>query len=88
MTKKELLLRDIADIQQSYDRVAEAAEPVHKANILDFEGEFLDSIKCLIFDLVNVIDPSEALHDYLRHHKTTPDQVADAILAWRGENDR
>ena len=88
MTKKELLLRDIADIDGAYNRVAEAAGPVHQANILDFDGEFLDSIKCLIFDLVNVIDPSEALHDYLRHHKTTPDQVADAILAWRGENDR
>ena len=88
MTKKELLLRDIADIDGAYNRVAEAAEPVHKANILDFEGEFLDSIKCLIFDLVNVIDPSEALHDYLRHHKTTPDHVADAILAWRAENER
>ena len=88
MTKKEQILRDIADIDGAYNRVAEAAEPVHKANILDFEGEFLDSIKCLIFDLVNIIDPSEALHDYLRHHKTTPDQVADAILAWRAENER
>ena len=88
MTKKQRILRDIADIDGAYNRVAEAAEPVHKANILDFEGEFLDSIKCLIFDLVNVIDPSEALHNYLRHHKTTPDQVADAILAWRAENER
>ena len=87
MTKKELLLRDIADIQRSYDRLAEAAEIAHKANILDFDGEFLDSNKCLIWDLVNVIDPSESLADYLRHHKTTPDQVADAILAWRGENE-
>ena len=88
MTKKERILRDIADIDGAYNRVSEAAEPVHKANILDFEGEFLDSIKCLIFDLVNVIDPSEALHDYLRHHKTTPDQVANTILRWRAENDR
>ena len=87
MTKKELLLRDIADIDGAYNRVAEAAEPVHKANILDFDGEFLDSIACLIADLVNIIDPSEALHDYLRHHKTTPDQEADAILAWRAKNE-
>ena len=88
MTKKELLLRDIADIQRSYDRVADAAEPVHKANILDFDGEFLDSIKCLIFDLVAVIDPTQTLYDHLRYRKTTADQVADAILAWRAENDR
>lgn len=87
MTKKELLLRDIADIDDAWKRAAEAAEPVHKANILDFDGEFLDSIACLIADLVNIIDPSEALHDYLRHHKTTPDQVADAILAWRAKNE-
>ena len=88
MTKKELLLRDIADIDGAYNRVAEAADPVHKANILDFDGEFLDSIKCLIFDLVAVIDPTQTLYDYLRYRKTTPDQVADAILAWRGEDDR
>ena len=87
MTKKELLLRDIADIQRSYDRLAEAAETVHQANILDFDGEFLDSIKCLIFDLVAVIDPTQTLYDYLKYHKTTPDQVADAILAWRAENE-
>lgn len=87
MTKKQQIIRDIADIQRSYDRLAEASELAHKANILDFEGEFLDSIKCLIFDLVAVIDPTQTLYDYLRYHKTTPDQVADAILAWRGEND-
>jgi len=87
MTKKELLLRDIADIERSFDRLGEAAELVCKAGILDFDGEFMDSNKCLIWDLVNVIDPSETLADYLRYRKTTPDQVADAILAWRAEND-
>lgn len=87
MTKKQRIIRDIADIERSFDRLGEAAELVHKANILDFDGEFLDSNKCLIWDLVNVIDPSESLADYLRYRKTTPDQVADAILAWRVEND-
>jgi hypothetical protein len=87
MTKKQRVLRDIADIERAYDRLSEAAEIAHKANILDFDGEFLDANKCLIWDLVNVIDPSESLADYLRYHKTTPDQVADAILTWRGEND-
>jgi len=87
MTKKQRIIRDIADIERSFDRLGEAAELVHKANILDFDGEFLDSNKCLIWDLVNVIDPSESLADYLRYRKTTPDQVADAILKWRAEND-
>ena len=87
MTKKELLLRDIADIERSFDRLGEAAELARKASILDFDGEFLDSNKCLIWDLVNVIDPSETLADYLRYRKTTPDQVADAMLKWRAEND-
>jgi hypothetical protein len=85
MTKKQLLLRDIADIERAFDRLGEAAELAHKANILDFDGEFLDSNKCLIWDLVNVIDPSETLADYLRYRKTTPDHVADAILKWRAE---
>ena len=88
MTKKEQILRDIADIDGAWKRAKKATESVKKADILDFDGEFFDSLTCLIADLVNVIDPSEALHDYLRHHKTTPDQVADAILTWRGENDR
>lgn len=88
MTKKQRILRDIADIERAYDRLAEAAELARKASILDFEGEFLDSNKCLIWDLVNVIDPSECLADYLRYRKTTTDQVADAILAWRAENER
>jgi hypothetical protein len=87
MTKKQRILRDIADIEKAYDRLAEAAELALKASILDFDGEFMDSNKCLIWDLVNVIDSSEALADYLRYRKTTPDQVADAILAWRAEND-
>jgi len=87
MTKKQRIIRDIADIERAYDRLAEATELVQKASILDFDGEFLDSNKCLIWDLVNVIDPSETLADYLRYRKTTPDQVADAILKWRAEND-
>jgi hypothetical protein len=87
MTKKQIILRDIADIERAYDRLSKAAELAHKANILDFDGEFMDSNKCLIWDLVNVIDPSETLADYLRYRNPTPDQVADAILAWRGEND-
>lgn len=87
MNKKQRIIRDIADIERAYDRLSEAAELVHKANVLDFDGEFLDSNKCLIWDLVNVIDPSETLADYLRYRKTTPDQVADAILKWRTEND-
>jgi len=87
MTKKELLLRDIADIERAFERLTEAGELVHKAGILDFEGEFMDSNKCLIWDLVNVIDPSETLADYLRYRKTTPDHVANAILAWRAAND-
>jgi hypothetical protein len=88
MTKKQRILRDIADIERSFDRLGEAAELVHKASIMDFDGEFMDSNKCLIWDLVNVIDPSECLADYLRYRKVSPDQVADAILAWRTENDR
>jgi len=87
MTKKQRILRDIADIERAYDRLAEAGELVQKANILDFDGEFMDANKCLIWDLVNIIDPSETLADYLRYRKTTPDQVADAILAWRAENE-
>ena len=87
MTKKERIIRDIADIERAYERLAEAGELVHKANVLDFDGEFLDSSKCLIWDLVNVIDPSESLADYLRYRKTTPDHVADAIIKWRAENE-
>lgn len=87
MTKKQRIIRDIADIERAYDRLSEAAEIAHKASILDFDGEFMDSNKCLIWDLVNIIDPSEALADYLRYRKTTPDQVVDAILKWRAEND-
>ena len=87
MTKKQKILRDISDIERAYDRLSDAAELARKASILDFDGEFLDSNKCLIWDLVNVIDPSETLADYLRYRKTTPDQVADAMLKWRAEND-
>jgi len=87
MNKKERIIRDIADIERAYDRLFDAAEIARKANILDFDGEFMDSNKCLIWDLVNIIDPSETLADYLRYRKTEPDQVADAILAWRTEND-
>ena len=88
MTKKERILRDIADIDSAWKRAKKATESVKKSDILDFDGEFFDSLTCLIADLVNVIDPSESLADYLRYRKTTPDQVADAILAWRAENDR
>jgi hypothetical protein len=87
MTKKQRIIRDIADIERAFERLTEAGELVQKAGILDFEGEFMDSNKCLIWDLINVIDPSETLADYLRYRKTTPDQVADAILKWRAEND-
>jgi len=87
MTKKQRILRDIADIERAYDRLTEAAELARKASILDFEGEFLDSNKCLIWDLVNVIDPSESLADYLKYRKTTPNRVADTILKWRAENE-
>jgi len=87
MTKKQRILRDIADIERAWTRAIKATEPVKEADVIDFEGEFVDSLKCLIWDLVNVIDPSETLADYLRYRKTTPDQVADAILKWRAEND-
>lgn len=88
MTKKQRILRDIADIERTWTRAIKATEPVKEADVIDFDGEFMDSNKCLIWDLVNVIDPSETLADYLRYRKTTPDHVADAILAWRAENDR
>lgn len=87
MTKKELLLRDIADIDGAWKRAKKATESVKKSDILDFDGEFFDSLTCLIADLVEVIDPTQTLYDHLRYRKTTPDQVADAILAWRGEDD-
>jgi hypothetical protein len=87
MTKKQKILRDISDIERAYDRLSDAAELARKASILDFDGEFLDSNKCLIWDLVNVIDPSECLADYLRYRNSTPDYVADAILAWRAKNE-
>ena len=88
MTKKEQILRDIADIDGAWKRAKKATESVKKADILDFNGEFFDSLTCLIADLVAVIDPTQTLYDYLRYRKTTPDQVADAILAWRAENER
>lgn len=88
MTKKEQILRDIADIDGAWKRAKKATESVKKADILDFDGEFFDSLTCLIADLVEVIDPTQTLYDHLRYRKTTPDQVADAILAWRVENER
>lgn len=87
MTKKQLLLRDIADIDGAWNRAKKATDSVKQADIIDIDGEFFDSLTCLITDLVSVIDPTQTLYDYLKYHKTTPDQVADAILAWRGENE-